>query len=182
MSSICQASRRLLNAIGIVLLLWTALQVKLTAGTIQLYRSNDGGSVYTYQFVPSGFTLVRNEEIDIRFDPLLFGSLFNGVASSDFRLTLLQPNNPDGAFGDYSALSLVDNPPLTGTFSVDVTWIGPGPPLSGGLPYVIHQFDQSGRIVATLDSGTVGTPEPAGWVLSGIGAALGGLLRGLRRR
>ncbi len=177
-----QLPRTLLKCIAVVLPLWLLLPVKLSAGSIQLNVLNDGGSVYTYQFVPSGFTLLQNQAIDIRFDPRYFGSLFNGVADSEFRITLLQPTNPIGTFGDYIALSLVDYPSLTGTFSVDVTWIGSGTPLTSGLPYEIDQMNQSGRIVGIVASGSVGIPEPAGWLLSGVGLALTGLLRSVRRR
>jgi len=161
---------------------WTVLLAASSwAGTIPFDVSNQGGNVYRYQFFPSGFDLLKFQEIDIRFDPSLFGGLINGVADSDFHLSLLQPNNPIGAFGDYSALALVDHPSLAGPFSVDVTWLGTGSP--GELPFLIHQFDTSGQlIVGTIAAGTVGSPEPAGWLLSGAAVALGGLLRGIRRR
>lgn len=154
--------------------------LNLTAGNIQFQVTNQGGNDYRYTFFPTGFTFSQNEELDIRFDPNLFGNLLNGVADSDFRLTLLQPNNPIGTFGDYSALALVDNPSFAGPFTVDVTWLGSGTP--GQLPYLIHQFDANGRIIDTLGSGEIGTPEPAGWLLSGAALALRGLLLLARRR
>jgi len=162
----------------LILLPFCALN--LSAGNIQFQVTNTTGSVYRYDFFPSGFAFVQNEELDIRFDPNLFANLVNGVAGPDFRVTLLQPNNPPGAFGDYSALALVSDPSFAGPFSVDVTWLGSGTP--GQLPYVIHQFDASGRVLDTLGAGVVGTPEPAGWLLSGAALALSGLLRIARRR
>jgi len=167
---------------ALVLPLMIAVQpMELAAGNILVQVTNQSGNVYQYQFSPTGMTFSQNQEFDVRFDPGLFGSIFSGVADSDFRLSLLQPNNPVGAFGDYSALALVDNPSLAGPFSVDVTWLGQGVPLAT-LPFEIHQFDASGRIVATLDSGLVGAPEPAEWLLSGGALLLSGLLRSARRR
>lgn len=167
---------------AILLLLWPILLAgQLSAGSVLFDVVNQGHNVYRYEFFPSGLTLLQDQELDIRFDPALFGSLFNGVASSDFRLSLLQPNNPVGAFGDYSALSLVDGPSMTGPFSVDVTWLGTGMP--GELPYIIHQFDSEGqRILGAIGSGTVASPEPAGWFLSVMGLALIGVLRTGRSR
>ena len=155
---------------------------QLSAGAIAFDVTNQGGNVYRYEFFPSDLGLLKYQEIDIRFDPTLFGGLFNGVADTDFRLSLLQPNNPVGAFGDYSALALVDNPSLAGPFSVDVTWLSTGSP--GGLPYLIHQFDSDGqRIIGTIGSGSlVGAPEPAGWLLSVVGFAIIGALRAVRPR
>jgi hypothetical protein len=159
---------------------------QLAAGTVGYQVSDLGANVFRYEFLPSNLGLLQNQELDIQFDPALFGSLFNGVAGSDFRLLLLQPNNPLGAAGDYSALALIDNPSLLGPFSVDVRWIGTGVP--GGLPFLLHQFDASGRNLGTIGSGfvgvagPVGTPEPASWLLGGMGLVIGGFLRMGRRR
>lgn len=162
--------------------LWTILLAgQLSAGTVLFDVVNQGGNVYRYDFFPSGLGLLHNQELDIRFDPALFGGLFNGVAGSDFKLSLLQPNNPVGAFGDYSALALVDNPSMAGPFSVDVTWLSAGTP--GELPYIIHQFDSSGqRILGAIGSGTLAAPEPAGWFISVMGVAVIGVLRARRLR
>lgn len=166
----------------ILLPLWTTLLAgQLAAGTVQYQLSDLGGNVFRYEIFPSNMGLLKYQELDIRFDPTLFGSLFNGVADSDFLLLLLQPNNPPGAFGDYSALALVDNPSLAGPFSVDVQWLGAGVP--GGLPFFIHQFDPSGSsIVKTIGEGSVESPEPASWLLGGMGLVIGGVLRTVRRR
>jgi hypothetical protein len=130
--------------------------------------------------------LLTGRPTDGRIGPIpsRFSSLSNGVADSDFRLALLQPNNPPGAPGAYSALALMDNPSLAGPFSVDVNWLGSGVP--GSLPFFIHQFDASGRILETIGSGSleaagpVEAPEPASWLLGGLGLVTGGLLRMVR--
>src|SRR6266540_1614659 len=99
----------LAKAVVVLLPLWaTLLAGQLSAGTILYDVTSQGGNVYRYEFVPN-VVLLANEEIDIKFDPTLFGNLFNGVAGADFKLSLLQPNNPPGAFGDYSILALVDH-------------------------------------------------------------------------
>src|SRR5688572_3705843 len=87
--------------------------------------TQSGDSVYRYTYTLSGFTFQENMELDIRFDPALFSSLSNPVAPVDFDTLILQPNNPPGAFGDYKPLALIDNPSLSGLFSVDFTLIGP---------------------------------------------------------
>jgi hypothetical protein len=170
------ARRALLLTLGTIL-----LAGPLSAGSVLFDVANQGGNVYRYDFFPSGLGLLQNQELDIKFDPAFFGSLFNGVAGSDFRLSLLQPNNPVGAFGDYSALALVDNPSVAGPFSVDVTWLSTGTP--GELPYIIHQFDPTGqRILGAISSGSLTTPEPACWFLSVVGFAMIGVLRTGRPR
>jgi hypothetical protein len=153
----------------------------LRAGTIMAQVTSLGASQFEYQFTLQGFDLLKNQEIDIRFNPAAFSSLFDGVAGSDFHLILLQPNNPVGAFGDYSIMATVDHASLSGPFLVDVTALQAPPPAN--LPYVVHQFDSSGqRILGAIGSGEVNAsadaPEPAGVWLAG--AAL--LLCGMRLR
>jgi len=165
--------------------LWTLLLAgQLTAGSIQYQTVDLGSNVFRYEFFPIDLGLMRLQEFAVQFDAALFGSLSNGVADSDFRLVLLQPDNPPGAAGAYSALALVDNPSLAGPFSVDVNWLGSGVP--GSLSYFIHQFDASGRILETIGSGflepagPVGAPEPSSWLMGGLGLVTGGLLRKVR--
>src|SRR5437588_331544 len=74
-------------------------------------------------------------------------------------LILFQPNNPPGATGDYIALAQVNNPPLTGPFSVVFVFKGMGTP--GAQPFVVEQFDQNGNFVPCVGSACVsGTPAP----------------------
>jgi hypothetical protein len=175
--------RRGVNRSLLLLPLWTILLTgQLAAGTVGYQVSGLGGDVFRYEFFPSNLGLLAYQELDVQFDGALFSSLFNGVADSDFRLLLLQPNNPPGAVGDYTALALVDNPSLAGPFSVDVRWLGAGVP--GELPYLLHQFDASGHNLGMIGSGSLveETPEPASWLLGGVGLVIGGFLRKGRRR
>jgi hypothetical protein len=135
-----------------------------------------------YTYFVTGLTLLANQELDLRFDPALYGSLSNGVAGPDFDLLLLQPDNPPGAFGDFSILALVDNPPFPQALSVDFSFIGPGTP--GSQPFFINEYDQSGRFVATIASGftVAAIPEPGSIAFGGTGLLLGAVYWALRRR
>jgi hypothetical protein len=128
---------------------------------------------YTYSF--SGLNLLANQEVDIAFDQTVYGVLSNGLATSDFHLVLLQPNNPPGVPGDYSALATINNPSVNGTFSVDVTFLGATQPTS--QPFTINQFDSGGHFISTIASGsTTPVPEPTSSLLIGSGAGLIGIL------
>ena len=134
-----------------------------------------------YTYFISGLTLLANQELDFRFDPDLYGSLTNGVAGPGFDVLLLQPDNPPGAFGDFSVLALVDHSPLF-LLSVDFTFIGAGTP--GAQPFFINEYDQSGKFVGTIESGftVAAIPEPGSLALGGTGLLVGGFLWALRRR
>jgi|SRR5581483_1786762 len=151
----------------------------LIAGTIdfqisQVSTSASGSStpVYTYTYTLSGFNLQFSpsvvDEVDIEFNPNDYGVLSNGHAGPDFNLLLLQPNNPPGATGDYSAEATVNNPSLAGTFSVDFTWTGPGSPLDPGAApaqtFHINAYDNnpSDATFGDLISSTTGTTTPFG--------------------
>jgi hypothetical protein len=156
----------------------------LRGATILAQVTGLGSNQFEYQFTLQGFDLLKNQEIDIRFNPAAFASLFNGDAGSGFQLILLQPNNPVGAFGDYSIMATVDHPSLSGPFTVDVTALQATPP--SNLPYIVHQFDSSGqRILSAIGSGEVApsatAPEPGGFWLAGA-TLLCGALRVTRSR
>lgn len=171
--------------------LWaTVLAGDLPAATIEFQVSTvgtapSGQTLFRYNYFFSNLTLQQNQEIDIRFNPAQFGMLSNGVAGPGFSLLLLQPNNPPGAFGDFSALALVNNPPLSGPFSVDFTFIGSGQP--GAQPFLINQLDANAGFVSTLESGTTVPrgqtviPEPATFALGGAGLLMAGIFA-IRRR
>ena len=145
-----------------------------------------GENLYRYTYNPVGITFEANQELDVRFDPNLFAMLFNALAPAGFDLLLLQPNNPPGAFGDYSALALVDNPVLSSLFSVDVIYIGPGIP--GMQPFFINQYDENGAFISTLLQGSTASadgvvvPEPASLSIVGAGLSLVGISCLIRRR
>lgn len=145
------------------------LAVSIDFQTVDLPDVTPGQDLRRYIYDISGIALTANQEIDIRFDPVLYGTLSNGVAGSGFDLALFQPNVPPGASGDYSALALVDNPSLAGPFRVDFVFNGSGTP--GSQPFFINQFDRRGNLVGTIASGfttaTAAVPEPASMVLLG---------------
>jgi len=151
--------------------LWAGFFASSLAGiTVDFQISNLGSNSFRYTYLVSGYSFLTNQELDIRFNPALYGTLSNGAAGGGFNLVLLQPNNPPGAFGDYSALALVDNPSLAGPFRVDVTFLGSGQP--GSQPFFVNQFDASHNLVGQIASGVTGLPEPASFWLAGLGALL----------
>jgi hypothetical protein len=148
------------------------------AGTIFYQESPLGGNVFTYTYNTSGFTFQTNQELDIRFDPALYGVLSNPVAGPGYSAMVFQPNNPTGTFGDYSALALVTNPSFNGPFSVTVTYLGQGTP--GSQPFYLNLYDQNLNFIGTTASGwtTPGAgpnaiPEPGSWTLAALGLLAG---------
>jgi len=143
------------------------------AGTIQFVATPSGPNAYFYSFSISGFDLLTNEAIDIRFDPSIFLSLSNGFAPNTFHLAVLQPNNPPGAFGDYSALALVDHPSVAGPFTVNAV-LQPGAAIPARQPFEIDQFNGSGQLLSVITMGIASeAPEPSS---AGLLAAAGILL------
>jgi hypothetical protein len=190
-----------------ILLLSALLAFSLSATTIQ-YQVTTNGTTGTYHYFVSGFVanekcpdnpaLECSNELDIQFDPTMFGQLSNGVAPAGFDLLLFQPNNPPQAPGDYSALAIVNNPSLAGPFSVDFTF---NPGTSSGIPcastpdfcqtFSINAFDSNGFFegVAEPTPGSPpefttpqvnGVPEPASFSLSGAGLLIGVVFLALR--
>jgi hypothetical protein len=147
----------------------------LRAGTIDVNVTQNAPNLFTYTYTVSGFDLLANQDIDIQFDQTIYSMLSNGVADSDFNLVLLQPNNPPGSAGDYSALALVDNPSLAGPFSVQVSFLNGvvNPPAS--QPYLLEQFS-NGTYQSTFGNGSISiVPEPSSAVLVLLGCAAGAL-------
>src|SRR3954453_19431382 len=97
--------------------------ISLQAATVGFTVSPLGGTSFRYVYDFTALSLQANQEVDIRFSPTLYSTLTNGVAGPNFSLAIFQPNNPPGSFGDYSALSLINNPALTGPFRVDFTFL-----------------------------------------------------------
>ena len=176
--SLCHSAKRALVSLPLWILL---LAGQASAAGITVEVASLGNNVFRYEFTPTGIDLLQYQEIDFRFDPVVFDGLANGIAGGGFRVTLLQPDNPVGAFGDYSVFSLVDHPGMAGPFSVDATSLSGG--LPRGLTYHIHQFDSAGLLItATIASGYAGpaassAPEPGGWAIVLVGLATIGVLR-----
>jgi hypothetical protein len=155
------------------------------AGTVEYDFSAVGSNLYRYSFILADMALNSHQALEIRFDPAIYASLTDGVAGSDFSLTLLQPNNPPGTFGDYNVLALTDNASLQGPFGVAVSFVGAVQP--GSQSFVINQFDEAGKYLSTIDSGittavTGSVPEPDTTLLVQAVLLAGGAWWGLRRR
>lgn len=103
----------------LLILISGATATTLNAGPIITYQVSTAGSLYRYTYALSGFDFLTNQELDITFDPLLYGPLSNGVATAGYSLLLFQPNDPPSAQGDYSLLATTNHPSTTGIFSVD---------------------------------------------------------------
>jgi hypothetical protein len=152
--------------------------ISLQAGTVGFTVSPLGGSNFRYTYDFTSLSLQANQEVDIRFSPSLYSTLTNGIAGANFSLALFQPNNPPGSFGDYAALALINNPPLTGPFRVDFTFLGTGTP--GSQPFFINQYDTAGNFLRVADSGNTtppggNVPELATWLLGTAGLVLADL-------
>jgi len=157
----------------------------MQAAVIQFTLTPLGPHSYHYNYSLAAVPFLTNQELDIRFDPTIFGSISNATAGPGFFQFTLQPNNPPGAFGDYILLALQDVPAPTGTFGVDV--FVPGNAAPGAQLFFINQLDADGNIIATLQAGTTtpggspSVPEPTTLSLSVV-AALAAALYGGRHR
>lgn len=177
-----------------MLLLAALTVVSLSAASIE-YQVTTVGGTGAYQYILPGFdfrvnqpcanapALACSDELDIQFDPTVFGMLSNGVAGPGFDVLLFQPNNPPQAPGDYTALAIVDHPSLAGPFSVNFTFMGA---LPASQLFSIVQFDSSGLFEGTILSGQTApvntVPEPASWWLCGAGLLIGGVFLGSSAR
>ena len=159
-----------------VLLLMSGLMMAAPsfAGTIQYEVNSLSGNQYKYIFSLFGMSFDANEELEIDFTPALFSSLSNQAVGNGFSGMLLQPNNPPGASGIYSAFTAAAVATPTGTFSVDVTFIGAGTP--GDVPFYLNQYDANQSLLSTVQSGWTttrvtqasGVPEPGSFWLAAI--------------
>jgi hypothetical protein len=166
-----------------VILLAGVIVGSSSAGAIQYHVVNLGQNTFRITYSVSDFSFEENQELAIEFDPVAYQSLSNGIAPAGFDLLLLQPNNPLGAFGIFSALALINNPVLSGIFSVDVVLTGSGRP--GEQSYAINQLDENGILLSTISSGATvdaTTPEPATLPIAGVALLIGGVLPAVRRR
>jgi len=118
-----------------------------------------------------------NQALEIQFDPILYGNLSNPQAPSNFNVLLIQPNNPPGLAGLYSALALTNTLAPVGPFSVDFIFLGAGTP--GSQAFQINQFNAQGGFVSTVASGVTTTviPEPGGLATAGLALLVCGAWR-----
>jgi hypothetical protein len=169
------------------LALWVGLTaVSLSAGTVSYdfsvlpyappADSPAGSSVLQLTYLLSNFTFEANQELDIQFDPSQYGTMSSGQAPSAFELNLFQPNNPPGAFGDFSAFTAT-GASVSGPFSVDVVYFGSGTP--GPQAFSVDQFNADGSFASEVTSGFTtpdsnsAVPEPGSCWLGGIGLMVG---------
>lgn len=168
--------------VGLLVLLGAVLRAApvIPDASVQLV----GGNTYRYSYDLSGVTLMVNQELLIVFDRFLFSALSAPVSPGlpQFDLVLLQPNNPVGADGGYSLVSLVNQPSMAGPFSVDATYTGQGAP-PGGVTFEINQLNESGGFVNSVTPRLAGVPEPGTFsmLLLGSMAALAGAAQRSRR-
>jgi len=169
---------------GLFSLTLQAATVAFTVSTVGV--SGSGDTIFRYQYNVTGLALLANQELDLRFSPALYSNLTNAVAPAGFSTALFQPNNPPGAFGDFSAFTTTNMPNVTGPFSVDFIFRGAGTP--GSQPFLINQYDAAGLFLRVVDSGTTvpaggpNVPEPATYLLSMGGLLFAGIARFARRR
>lgn len=171
--------------ITIWLSLWAGVVAgNLTAATIEYQVTNLGGTSYRYDYFISGVSFLMNQGFDIQFPYPQYGALSNGVAGSDFTLYLLQPNNPSGAPGHYTAVANMDGASLAASFRVDFVFPSGVP---GAQSFTIDQYDSLGGFVSNISSGTTtpfvaGVPEPGSLGLVGLVLLMGLVIWTVRRR
>lgn len=143
---------------------------------------SDGSGREQYQIVWTVFgdTFLTNYQLDIRFDPSLYGAISNGVAPAGFTVQLLQPNNPPGTFGDYKA-EANSNMASFNTTGFQANVFSVNPPVS--QLWAIDLLDNSGAIISVIDSGiTFAIPEPATLPVAGMALLLTAVGAVRRRR
>jgi hypothetical protein len=138
---------------------------------------------WMYEYLVTDFDFFANQGFSIYFDFASFANLESPAApvGPDWDILTFQPDPGLFADGLYDALAFVDGASLGLPFTVAFDWLG-GPGTAPGVQaFTINQFDASGDI-SILETGrttTAGVPEPATFVLMGLGAAL--MARRLRR-
>jgi len=171
---------------GFLLIVLSASSV--FSATVQFQTTSfgtvNGQSLFRNSYTLTDTALQTNQALDIDFDPALYGTLSNGQGPGNFSILLLQPNNPPGATGLFSALALsTTQPPIS--LSVSFIFLGVGQPLS--QRFAINQYSATGTLLSTITSGvttpagTTTVPEPGGYVLGGLGLLAISGWRGMRR-
>jgi|SRR6185312_12614183 len=173
-----------MRRVFLVILFLSITAASLPATTIINFTTTAlGGNSYRYNYSFSGLSLLANQELDIEFDPLLYGTLSQGVAGTGFDLALFQPNSPPGADGQYSLLALVNNPATTGTFSVNFIYNGTGAPGSQVFAIYDDNFTPLHQLlIGNTDPLPTGeAPEPSTLWLICMGAGFGAVIMARRR-
>jgi hypothetical protein len=166
---------------GLILMVTALLSpfAAVHATTIQ-YAATDladvtpGEDLWRYNYSVSGRTFLQSEIFDIYFDPSLYANLLAGAApNSDWDVLILnQPtpaNLPPFDQGIFDAQASVDNPALTGTFSVSFVYLGAGSPGAQRFEVFDAAFSSIETGFTTAQSTVI--PEPSAVLL-----CLGGLL------
>jgi hypothetical protein len=151
----------------------------VTFSVTDLGPGSPGLEMYRLSFTNEDFSLLVNQELDIRFDPGFYESLSNPNAPISLAVLLNQPDAPPGAFGDYSLTALA-NTVAPFSFTVDV--LAPVRPVS--QPFFINQLDPQGMIIETLATGTTvesAVPEPSPLHVVSLALLLGVAYGVLRR-
>ena len=144
----------------------------------------NGQSLFRNSYVALDFSLQLNQALEIEFDQAQYGTLSNAQGPANFNLLLLQPNNPPGVAGLFSALALnIAQPPMS--FGVNYIFLGTGQPST--QRFFINQFDAAGSLVSTITSGVTTPPssvipEPSGLALGGLGVLGISAWRAMQRR
>lgn len=157
------------------------------AGTIQYQieplsgYSTTHGEGYRFSYHAMNLQLDAYQELDIRFEAATFYKIFNPITGPGVDVLLFQPNNPPGAAGDLSMLSLVDGLNLM-SFSVDAVVMGP-PPRS--LEFMINEYDPvTGEFLGVVSRGNAvlaNIPEPSISLLVATGLLWLGALSARKR-
>lgn len=174
----------LLFAVGLLTVGSVHAGLILQYETIGVGSTPGGNPIYRFTYTASGDAFLSNQELEIRFNPALYGPLSNASAPAGFDLALFQPNNPPGTIGVYSALALVNNPSLATPFRVDAVYLGQGAP--GTQEFYINQYSNTGEF-RVIGSGTTSAVIPVGQVpepatLTSVGVILGLIGCAVRRR
>jgi len=171
-----------------VFLLVAFSAINLYSATVQfestLLGTQNGQSLFRNSYVALDTQLQTNQALEIEFVPGQYGTLSNARGPANLDLLLIQPNNPPGLAGLFSALALTNtSPPVS--LSVDYIFLGTGSP--SGQRFFVNQFDSAGRLVSTITSGvttsaTTVIPEPSGLALGGVGVLVISAWRAVQRR
>jgi hypothetical protein len=151
------------------------------------FDATNQGDAWQYSYTITDFVFGANQALYIDFDSNLYSDLQDTTppiqdTSSPLQpawLTLTLPTS-DLPSGNFVALSLVNDAPLTTPFTVTFKWLGAGTP--GSQLFTLYQLDPDLNAVELLASGaTSPVPEPATLALTATGLAFAAIRRRRRR-